>query len=92
MTASIDVEDLKNLLLRMGQTGQPPERGAMRVNVGTDMLLKTLDREVLEPIRAYGPERLPDLQKSLAAEDFHIRKLVVEIVVASALAERKVIP
>lgn len=54
MTASIDVEDLRNLLLRMGQTGQPPERGAMRVNVGTDKLLATLDKEVLDPIRAYG--------------------------------------
>ncbi len=47
---------------------------------------------VKQPIRAYGPGRLPDLQKSFAGHDFHIRKLVVEIVAASALAERKLIP
>ena len=35
--------------------------------------------------RLSGPTRLPELQKSFAANDFHIRKLVVEIVAASAL-------
>ncbi|MEJ7639584.1 MAG: DUF1592 domain-containing protein [Singulisphaera sp.] len=47
---------------------------------------------VKQPIRAFGPGRLPDLQKSFAGHDFHIRKLVVEIVAASALAERKMMP
>ncbi len=47
---------------------------------------------VKQPIRAFGPGRLSELQKSFAGQDFHIRKLVVEIVAASALAERKMIP
>jgi len=46
---------------------------------------------VKQPIRAHGAERLPELQKSFAEHDFHIRKLVVEIVTASALAERKIV-
>ena len=44
---------------------------------------------VKQPIRAFGPGRLPELQKSFAGNDFNIRKLVVEIMAASALTERK---
>jgi hypothetical protein len=46
---------------------------------------------VKQPIRAFGPERLPELQKAFEEQGFHIRKLVVEIVAASALMERKMI-
>lgn len=41
---------------------------------------------VKQPIRAFGPNTLPDLKASFAAHDFHIRKLMVDIVAASALA------
>jgi hypothetical protein len=46
---------------------------------------------VKQPIHAFGPERLSELQKSFEANNFHIRKLVVEIVSVSALTERKMI-
>ena len=42
---------------------------------------------VKQPIRAYGSETLPNLQQSFAKENFHIRKLVVQIIASSALAE-----
>lgn len=41
---------------------------------------------VKQPIRAYGPKALPDLQRSFAARDFNIRQEMVEIMAASALA------
>lgn len=44
----------RRIVQRMGETGQPPERGALRVNVGTDVFLEALKREYLEPIRAVG--------------------------------------
>lgn len=47
---------------------------------------------VKQPIRAYGPRTLPDLRRSFAAQDFHIRKLLVEIVAASARTPRAAHP
>jgi len=38
----------------MGETGQPPERGSLHVNVGTDETLDLLRSEYLEPIRETG--------------------------------------
>ncbi|HTN73938.1 MAG TPA: DUF1592 domain-containing protein [Pirellulaceae bacterium] len=42
---------------------------------------------VKQPIRAYGPEALPELQRSLAANDFNLRRLMVDIMVLAALRE-----
>lgn len=42
------------ILQRMGETGQPPERGSLRVNVGTDEVLELLRSEYLVPIRESG--------------------------------------
>ncbi len=44
----------RRILARMGETGQPPERGALRVNVGTEDLLELLRKEYLVPIREAG--------------------------------------
>lgn len=44
----------RRILARMGETGQPPERGALRVNVGTEDLLELLRAEYLVPIREAG--------------------------------------
>ena len=44
----------RNVLDRMGTTGQPPERGAQHVNVATDDLLKVLRDEYLRPMKASG--------------------------------------
>lgn len=41
----------RRILERMGSTGQPPERGAGFVNVGTDEILDVLDHEYLVPIK-----------------------------------------
>jgi hypothetical protein len=41
---------------------------------------------VKQPVRAYGPQMLPDLQKSFAAGQFNIRRLAVDIALAAALA------
>ncbi|MGE3164629.1 MAG: BREX system ATP-binding domain-containing protein [Planctomycetota bacterium] len=41
----------RSILDRMGATGQPPERGALAVNVGTDTLLEALRDEYFRPIR-----------------------------------------
>lgn len=53
-TGGIDRLLAQRIVRRMGETGQPPERGALEVNVGTDMILEALRREYLEPIRAAG--------------------------------------
>lgn len=48
-------KDFANRLLdRMGTNGQPPERGARFVNVGTDAILELLRDEYLRPIKASG--------------------------------------
>jgi cytochrome c553 len=43
---------------------------------------------VQQPVRAYGPTRLEELRKRFAADGFHIRKLAVEILAATALTPR----
>jgi mono/diheme cytochrome c family protein len=40
---------------------------------------------VKQPVQAYGPDRLADLRRSFAENGFDVRKLLVEIVTASAL-------
>ena len=44
----------RHILGRMGETGQPPERGALEVNIGTDHYLEALRREYLMPMREMG--------------------------------------
>ena len=39
------------ILRRMGETGQQPERGALKVNVGTQEFLDVIRDEYLVPIR-----------------------------------------
>jgi hypothetical protein len=41
----------RNILDRVGSTGQPPERGALLVNVGTDGLLEVIRDEYLRPMK-----------------------------------------
>lgn len=43
---------------------------------------------VQQPVRAYGPATLDYLRESFASNEFHIRKLVVEVMVASVLSGR----
>jgi hypothetical protein len=43
---------------------------------------------VKQPVQAFGPRTLSDLQKVFAANEFNIRKEMVEIMAASALAGR----
>jgi hypothetical protein len=40
---------------------------------------------IKQPIRAYGPETLPELRNSFAANGFNIRRLAVDIVTTAAL-------
>ncbi len=40
---------------------------------------------VKQPVRAFGPRTLADLRNSFVAHEFHLRKLMVEIVATSAL-------
>lgn len=49
---------------------------------------KLFQHLVKQPIRAFGPRTLPDLEKSFAANEFSIRQEMVEIMAASALAGR----
>jgi cytochrome c553 len=42
---------------------------------------------VKQPIRAYGPQTLPNLRSSLVQNEFNLRKLLVEIVAASATSQ-----
>ena len=44
----------RSIVSRMGETGQPPERGALAVNVGTDDVLSVLREEYLVPMREAG--------------------------------------
>ncbi len=44
----------RSIVQRMGETGQPPERGSLFVNVGTEEVLELLREEYLEPIRESG--------------------------------------
>ena len=42
-----------------------------------------------QPVRAYGPTTLADLKQAFAAQGMNIRKLVVAILVQTALAGRE---
>ena len=44
---------------------------------------------VKQPIRAFGPQELPTLRRAFAANQYNIRKLMVEIMVSSALVSRE---
>lgn len=44
----------RHIVQRMGETGQPPERGALAVNVATQSLLEVLREEYLLPMRDAG--------------------------------------
>ena len=44
---------------------------------------------IKQPIRAYGPETLPNLRQQFAANRFNIRRLAVDIVTAAAVALEK---
>lgn len=44
----------REILARMGEAGQPPERGALLVNAGTDGILELLRQEYVLPIRDAG--------------------------------------
>ena len=46
--------EARSIVERMGETGQPPERGALSVNVGTEDVLNVLREEYLIPIREDG--------------------------------------
>jgi len=43
-----------HILARMGEAGQPPERGVELVNVGNERVLEVLDAEYLRPIAEEG--------------------------------------
>jgi Protein of unknown function (DUF1592)/Protein of unknown function (DUF1588)/Protein of unknown function (DUF1585) len=45
---------------------------------------------VKQPIRAYDPRTLPELKRFFAANDFNLRKLMVEIMATSALTSQGV--
>jgi hypothetical protein len=43
---------------------------------------------VKQPVRAYGPQTLPNLKRFFAANNFNLRKLMVEIMAMSALTSQ----
>ena len=47
-------EQARHIIHRMGETGQPPERGALFVNVATNDILETLRVEYLAQMRESG--------------------------------------
>ena len=49
---------------------------------------KMFQNLVKQPIRAYGPQALPDLQRSFAAQEYNIRKLLIEIGTMAALRQQ----
>lgn len=44
---------------------------------------------VKQPIRAFGPNRLTDLRQSFAGNNFSVRRLLVEMITASAVGARE---
>src|SRR5690606_5883860 len=46
---------------------------------------KLFSYAVKQPIRAFGPDRLPELRRAFVENEFDLRRLFVEIVIASAL-------
>jgi hypothetical protein len=54
-----------------------------------DAFIEQLFHEVVkQPIRAYGPNELTSLRSSFASQNYHIRKLLVEILATTALTPR----
>lgn len=53
-TVTLSEATARHIIQRMGETGQPPERHALAVNVGTGELLDVLRSEYLDPIREHG--------------------------------------
>ncbi len=49
-----DAELARHILQRVGESGQPPERGIEHLNVGNEGLLSVLEREYLDPIARTG--------------------------------------
>jgi hypothetical protein len=47
------------------------------------------DYLIKQPIRAFGPRKLSDLRQFFAQHQYNVRKLMVEIVATSTLAQRK---
>ena len=47
---------------------------------------------VKQPVRAYGPQTLPNLRRFFATNDFNLRKLMVEIMATSALTSPGIKP
>ena len=54
MTSPISKDLAAHIVRRMGETGQPPERGALHVNVATDRLLGIWNEEYVRKIREDG--------------------------------------
>ena len=50
----VDPTMAQMILQRMGETGQPPDRGTLAVNMGTDEVLEILRDEYLIPMRESG--------------------------------------
>jgi cytochrome c553 len=48
---------------------------------------KMFQNLVKQPVRAYGPQALPDLQRDFAAQEYNIRKLLVEISTVAAMRQ-----
>jgi len=46
---------------------------------------KLFQNLVKQPVRAYGPETLPQLEQSFAAHEFNIRQEMVDIMAVAAL-------
>ncbi|MDR3633210.1 MAG: DUF1592 domain-containing protein [Isosphaeraceae bacterium] len=50
---------------------------------------KLFRHTVKAPVQAFGPHALPTLRQSFARNNFHIRKLLIEIATTSALKDRQ---
>jgi hypothetical protein len=77
-----------------GRDGQPVKffgaRGLARFLAGSEeaqgaFVEKIFQNMVKQPVRAFGPEALPSLERSFTGNEFSIRKELVEIMAASAL-------
>jgi len=49
---------------------------------------KMFQNVVKQPVRAYGPQTLPSLQRNFAAQEYNIRKLLIEISTVAALRQQ----
>jgi len=77
-----------------GRDGEPVKffgaRGLARFLAGSEeahgaLVEKLFQNVVKQPVRAFGSETLPSLDRAFAANEFSIRKQLVEIMAASAL-------